>query len=458
MEPALEAHRLHFAFTVTFHYLFPQLTMGLALLIVYLKTKALRTGDEHYNRAARFWARIFGINFAIGVVTGIPMEFQFGTNWAEFSKTAGGVIGQTLAMEGVFSFFLESSFLGLFLYGEKRLGRIGHWLSAVLVFIGSWLSGYFIVATDAWMQKPVGYVIGPHGEIMLSSFWSLLLNKWAVWQYAHNMLGAVQTGCFVMAGIGAFYLMTKRDETYGKTFVRTGVLVGVIAACLQLFPTGDMQGKQIAANQPATLAAMEGVFETEEGAPLAILGQPDVEHRKLDNPLEVPKMLSFLTYQNWAASVKGLDSFPQDQWPDRISLLYYSYHVMVGLGTIFIAVMVLAVILLWRGKLYTSRWMLWLLMVSIPLPYIANTAGWMTAELGRQPWLIYGLMRTSQGVSPRVGAGNAWFTLIGFMGLYTVLAILFLFLIWREIEIGPEPNKRTLAAVDAPGADSLAVD
>jgi len=458
MEPALEAHRLHFAFTVTFHYLFPQLTMGLALLIVYLKTKALRTGDEHYNRAARFWARIFGINFAIGVVTGIPMEFQFGTNWAEFSKTAGGVIGQTLAMEGVFSFFLESSFLGLFLYGEKRLGRIGHWLSAVLVFIGSWLSGYFIVATDAWMQKPVGYVIGPHGEIMLSSFWSLLLNKWAVWQYAHNMLGAVQTGCFVMAGIGAFYLMTKRDEKYGKTFVRTGVLVGVIAACLQLFPTGDMQGKQIAANQPATLAAMEGVFETEAGAPLAILGQPDVEHRKLDNPLEVPKMLSFLTYQKWAASVKGLDSFPQDQWPDRISLLYYSYHVMVGLGTIFIAVMVLAVILLWRGKLYTSRWMLWLLMVSIPLPYIANTAGWMTAELGRQPWLIYGLMRTAHGASPRVGAGNAWFTLIGFMGLYTVLAILFLFLIWREIEIGPEPSKRTLAAVDAPGADPLAVD
>jgi cytochrome d ubiquinol oxidase subunit I len=219
-----------------------------------------------------------------------------------------------------------------------------------------------------------------------------------------------------------------------------------------------MQGKQIAANQPATLAAMEGVFETEEGAPLAILGQPDVEHRKLDNPLRVPKMLSFLTYQNWTARVKGLDSFPQDQWPDRISLLYYSYHVMVGLGTIFIAVMVLAVILLWRGRLYTSRWMLWLLMISIPLPYIANTAGWMTAELGRQPWLIYGLMRTVHGVSPRVGAGNAWFTLIGFMGLYTVLAILFLFLIWREIEIGPEPSKRTLAAADAPGADPLAAE
>jgi cytochrome d ubiquinol oxidase subunit I len=440
MEQALEVHRLHFAFTITFHYIFPQLTMGLALLLVYLKTKALRTGDEHYNRAARFWARIFGINFALGVVTGIPMEFQFGTNWAEFSKAAGGVVGQTLAMEGIFSFFLESSFLGLFLFGEKKLGPIGHWWAAFLVFSGSWLSGYFIVATNAWMQHPLGYSIGPHGEISLSSFWGLVLNRWALWQYAHTMVGAVQTGCFVMAAVGAFYLLTKRDEVYGRTFVRTGVIVGVIAACLQLFPTGDMQGTQLAQNQPPTLAAMEGLFETQQGAPVVILGQPDVQKRRLDNPLEVPKMLSFLTYRQWSAEVKGLDSFPQELWPDRIALLYYSYHVMVGLGTIFIAVMVVAAFLLRRGTLYESQWMLWLLMICVPLPYIANTAGWMTAELGRQPWLIYGLMRTAHGVSPRVGAGNAWFTLIGFMGMYAVLAILFLFLVWREIEIGPEPH------------------
>jgi cytochrome d ubiquinol oxidase subunit I len=440
MEQALTVHRLHFAFTVTFHYIFPQLTMGLALLLVYLKTKALRTGDEHYNRAARFWARIFGINFAMGVVTGIPMEFQFGTNWAEFSKAAGGVIGQTLAMEGVFSFFLESSFLGLFLFSEKKLGRMGHWWAAFLVWLGSWLSGYFIVATDAWMQHPTGYVLGPHGEIQLASFWALLLNKWALWQYAHTMLGAVQTGCFVMAAVGAFYLLTKRDEVYGRTFVKGGVLVGVVAAILQLFPTGDMQGKLIAENQPVTLAAMEGLFETQTNAPLVVLGQPDVEKRKLDNPLQVPSMLSFLTYRKWAANVRGLDAFPQDQWPDVILLLYYNYHVMVGLGTIFIAVLVLAAFLLWRGKLHESRWMLWLLMICVPLPFIANMAGWMTAELGRQPWLIYGLMRTAHGVSPRVSAGNAWFTLIGFMGMYTVLAILWLFLFYREIELGPEPG------------------
>jgi cytochrome bd ubiquinol oxidase subunit I len=440
MEQALDVHRLHFAFTITFHYIFPQLTMGLALLLVYLKTKALRTSDEHYNRAARFWGRIFGINFAIGVVTGIPMEFQFGTNWAAFSRAAGGVIGQTLAMEGVFSFFLESSFLGLFLFGEKKLGRMGHWLSGFLVWLGSWLSGYFIVATNAWMQYPTGYRIDSHGQIELADFTSLVLNKWVLWQYAHTMVGAVQTGCFVMAAVGAFYLLTQRYQSYGKTFVKGGVLVGVVAAMLQLFPTGDAQGKLIADYQPVTLAAMEGLFETESGAPLAILGQPDVRNRRLDNPLQIPRMLSFLTYQRWAAKVRGLDAFPQDQWPDMIALLYYSYHVMVGLGTIFIAVMVLATLLLWRRRLYHSRVMLWALMLCVPLPYIANTAGWMTAEFGRQPWLIYGLMRTAHGVSRRVGAGNAWFTLIGFMGLYTVLGILWLFLVYREVEDGPEPD------------------
>ena len=442
MEQALGVHRLHFAFTITYHYIFPQLTMGLALLLLYLKTKALRSGDEHYNRSARFWARIFGINFAMGVVTGIPMEFQFGTNWAAFSKAAGGVIGQTLAMEGVFSFFLESTFLGLFLFGEKKLGRLGHWWAGFLVWLGSWLSGYLIVATDAWMQYPTGYRLGPDGQIELASFWALLLNHWALWQYAHNMLGAVQTGCFVMSAVGAFYLLTGRDVAYARTFVRTGVLVGVVAAVLQLFPTGDLQGRLIADHQPVTLAAMEGLFQTQKGAPLVILGQPDVQKRKLDNPLEVPQMLSFLTYRIWAANVRGLDAFPENQWPDTIALLYYSYHVMVGLGTIFIAVMVLAALLLWRGTLYESRWMLWILMLCVPLPYVANTAGWMTAELGRQPWLIYGVLRTAQGASPRVGAGNAWFTLLGFMGMYTVLSILWLFLVYREIEAGPEPGPR----------------
>jgi cytochrome d ubiquinol oxidase subunit I len=437
MDSALLIHRLHFAFTITFHYLFPQLTMGLAPLIVILKTLALRTNDERYSQAARFWARIFGINFVIGVVTGIPMEFQFGTNWSHFSRFAGGVIGQTLAMEGMFAFFLESAFLGLFLYGEKRLSPKAHWWSAVAVFLGSWLSGFFIIATDAWMQNPVGYVTAPDGSMQLSSFWALMLNPWAWWQYAHNMCGAVITGTFVMASVGAFYLLWGKYEEHGRIFIRIGVTVGIVASIIQLFPTGDGQGRLLAQKQPTTLAAMEALFDSSNNAPLVLIGQPDVPQRKIDNPLVLPGMLSFLTYRRWEAEVRGLNAFPPDTWPDNIPLLYYSYHIMVGLGTIFIAIMLISAFLLWRGSLFHARWMLWILLLSLPFPYIANTAGWMTAEIGRQPWLVYGLMRTADGYSKLVSAGNGLFTLLGFMGMYMVLGILFLFLIRREIENGP---------------------
>jgi cytochrome bd ubiquinol oxidase subunit I len=442
MNSALAVHRLHFAFTVTFHYIFPSLTMGLALLIVVLKSIALFRQDDSYEDAARFWTRIFAINFAMGVVTGIPMEFQFGTNWASFSKAAGGVIGQTLGMEGVFSFFLESSFLGLLIYGEGRVSRKLHLASAMLVFLGSWLSGLFIIATDAWMQHPVGYNIGPKGEILLGQLSQLFLNPWLFWQYLHNMTASVVTASFVMAGLGAFYLITERHTHYGRVFVRVGVVAGITATMLMMFPTGDGQGRMVAQHQPVTLAAMEGLFESVKGAPIVLMGQPDTDHVKLDNPVEVPHVLSLLTYKRWSAEVKGLNDFPRDQWPDNIPLLYYAYHIMVGLGTIMGAVMGLAVLFLWRGRLYSSSALLWSLMLSIPFPYIATTAGWMTAELGRQPWLIYGLMRTANGASANVSAGNGLFSLLGFMGLYMVLGILFLFLIAKEVREGPSSSAR----------------
>lgn len=451
MESALLIHRIHFAFTATFHYLFPQLTMGLALLIVVLKTIALRRNDPVYDQAARFWARIFGINFVLGVVTGIPMEFQFGTNWAVFSRFAGGVIGQTLAMEGMFAFFLESAFLGLFLYGEKRLSPRAHWLSAVAVFAGSWLSGYFIIATDAFMQYPVGYYKAADGSLQLASFRDFVFNRWALWQYAHNMSGAAVTGSFVMVAIGAFYLLCGNWTDHGRIFVKTGVVAGCVFSLLQLFPTGDAQGKLVTDHQPVTLAAMEGLFHGQSAAPLLLLGQPNEIEGKVENPLEVPGMLSMLSYRRWSAQVEGLDAFPKENWPGNIPLLYYCYHIMVGLGTFFIAVMIVSLLLLWRGAIFRARWMLWILMLSAPFPYIANTAGWMTAELGRQPWLVYGLMRTDEGYSKVVSAGNGIFTLLGFMGMYTVLGILFLFLVHREIAQGP--GGRGLAdAVPAAGA------
>jgi cytochrome d ubiquinol oxidase subunit I len=433
-------HRLHFAFTITFHYLFPQLTMGLALLIVVLKTVALRTGSEEWDRAARFWARIFGINFVFGVVTGIPMEFEFGTNWARFSRLSGGVIGQPLAMEGVFSFFLESAFLGLFLYGEKRISKVMHWFSAVMVFAGSWISGFFIIVTDAWMQHPVAYSRLPNGQFEVLSFWQLLLNPWGLFQYMHNMTGAVITASFVMAAVGAFYLLDGKLEGYGRIFTRIGVISGVISCILIIFPTGDLHGKYVARHQPAAIAGMEGLFHTETGAGIVLMGQPNEDTQLIDNPIVVNNVLSFLIYGTTKAEVTGLDQIPRDQWPSALPLLFYAYHIMAGLGTYFVALMIVAAFLLWCRKLYTSRWILWLLLISFPFPYIANTAGWMTAEIGRQPWLIYGLMRTSEGYSNTVSAGNGLFTLIGFMGLYTLLGLLFTVLVYREISHGPTPQ------------------
>ncbi|MBX3294756.1 MAG: cytochrome ubiquinol oxidase subunit I [Acidobacteria bacterium] len=444
---SLTLDRLQFAFTVTYHYLFPQLTMGLAPLIVIFKSLAIWKKDEMWNEAARFWGKIFGITFLFGVVTGIPMEFQFGTNWAVFSKYAGGVIGQTLAMEGTFAFFLESSFIGLFLFGEKRLGQALHWVSAFLIFVGTWLSGWFIIATNAWMQHPVGYEIAADGSVHLTSFWSLVLNEWAIYQYLHNMGGALVTGSFAVAALGAFYILSKQQVEFGKMFVKAGVIAGCVASIWMLFPSGDWQGKMVAKHQPVTLAAMEGLFDTTQGAPLVLIGQPDIEKKRLDNAIHIPAALSFITYQRWDAEVKGLNEFPEDLHPDNIPLLYYSFHIMVGLGTIFIAIMAIAAIWLWRGWLFESNWLLWILMLLFPFPFIANTVGWMTAELGRQPWLVYGLFRTEEGASHMVSSGNVMFTLLGFFGMYTVLSLLYIFLMLRRIEHGADELTAAAAAV-----------
>ncbi len=432
---ALDAHRFHFAFTIVFHYLFPQLTMGLALLIAVLKYLGLR-GNERANESARFWIKIFGVTFVMGVVTGIPMEFQFGTNWARFSEAAGGVVSQTLAMEGVFAFFLESAFLWFLLFGEKKLGPKKHFGAAVLVCVGTWLSGWFIVCTNAFMQHPVGHEVLADGTIRLVSLSAFLTNPWAFVQYAHTMIGSVVTASFVMSGIGAYYALQRRDMEHAKLFLRVGVTAGAIASLMAAFPSGDLQSKLVAEHQPVTFAAMEGHFQTEEGAGLVIVGQPNMETMTIDNPIVAPRMLSIMTHQRWASRIEGLEEFPQDQWPDNVPLLYYAYHVMVGLGTIFIALMGLAFFLLRRGRLHESRRVLWALMLAMPLPYIANTAGWMTTELGRQPWLIHEVMRTADGSSAAVSGGNALFTLLGFMGLYALLAMLYFSIVTKLIRKG----------------------
>ncbi len=434
---ALVWDRLQFGFTVSFHYLFPQLTMGLALVLVVLKTVALRRGDPVYGELVRFWGRLFAINFALGVVTGIPMEFQFGTNWARFSGYAGGVVGLTLALEGMFAFFAESAFLGLFLFGERRLGPRGHFVSVLMVFVGSWLSGYFIVATNAFMQHPVGYAVGRDGTLQLADMWAYLLNGWVLWEYAHTMCAAVVTGAFVVAAVGAYWTLMGEYPAHARVCLRVGVVTALVASCLQLFPTGDAHGKLVARDQVPALAAMEGKFDSTARAELVIIGQPDVEHRTLQNPVYVPSVLSYLAYGSFGATVTGLNDVPRDQWPDNVELLYYAYHVMVGLGTVFIALMLVAALLLWRGRLERSRPVLWALLLAFPFPYIATTAGWVTAELGRQPWVVYGLQRTRDASSPLVPGGNVVFTLLGFMGLYLLIGLLFVYLVFRQLARGP---------------------
>ncbi len=446
--------RLQFAFTISFHYLFPQFTMGLALLLVILKVLFLWRKDERFNTSARFWGKIFAITFVFGVVTGIPMEFEFGTNWARFSTYAGDIIAQTLAMEGAFAFFLESAFLGIFLFGEQIFGQKMHLFSAIMVWLGTWASGGFIIASNAWMQHPVGYTTAANGRLHISNYWAVLFNPWTFPDYMHAISGAVISGAFVMAGLGAYYLLAKQHTNYARIFVTLGIIMGLLASGFQLFPSGDLEGQQVTAYQPTKLAAMEGLFQTENGAGIVIIGQPNTATGQLDNPIVVPNVLSFLTYRQWTAKVKGLNEFPASQRPDNIEMLYYSYHIMVGLGTIFIAIMALACLMLWRGMLFKTRWMQWILFLAMPFPFIANTAGWYTTELGRQPWLVYGLLHTVNGSSTTISAGNVLFTLLGFAGMYLLLGLVYVILVVFEALAGPETHE-TKPAQEAEDPDGL---
>ena len=441
MRDALFWHRAQFAFTIVYHYLFPQLTMGLALLLVLMKAAALRWNDTTWAALARFWTRIFGINFVVGVVTGLPMEVQFGTNWARFSKITGAVIGHTLGMEGVFAFFLESALIGLLVFGDKKLSPRAHLGVAVGLFAGTWLSGYLVICANAFMQHPVGYRMDAAGHMQLASFFEFMSNGWALAAYAHTMMASVVTASFVVVSVSALWLLRGAHLPHARKAMKLGLAVGLVAAVLVAFPTGDTQAKLVAKYQPIALASMEGRFESGTYADITLIGQPNIPAKRLDNPIKVPGVLSFLAYGTFHGDVKGLDAFPEDQWPQNIEILYYAFHIMAGLGTIFIGVMALGNFLRIRGQLERRRSFLWVLFFLWPFPYIATTAGWMSAELGRQPWLVYGLLRTVDGSSLRVHSGDVLFTLFGFMALYLVMGLLFVVLVLRELARGPvEPH------------------
>jgi cytochrome d ubiquinol oxidase subunit I len=438
------------------HYVFPIITMGLALFIAWLETVSLLGGERRWipalrktaeqraahHHAAHFWAKIFAVNFVFGVVTGIPLEFQFGTNWAGFSNFSGGVIGQTLAMEGVFAFFAESVFIGIFLWADGRVGPRLHWISALMVWLGSWISGFFIIVTNAWMQHPVAYTL-KGGRAELNSFWGLLTNPWVGWQYAHNMSGAAISGAFLLAAGGALYLLLGRHLEFGRICLTAGVVGALIFCTLQIFPTGDGHARQVARYQPSSFAAAEGLFRTEKGAPLVIIGNPNTSRRTLESSIAMPHFLSFLTSRRWNATLRGLDDIPTNRWPSSVPLVYYAYHIMVGLGTILFVIALAGVAMLRRGRLFRARPMLWALMLAFPFTIIANLAGWTVAETGRQPWIVFNLQLTSAGASPEkaVPSGTGIFTLLGFTGLYVLVGLLYVLVQVRIVSRGPEQDE-----------------
>ena len=432
--------RIQFAITVGFHFIFPPLTIGMAWLIFWMKVKALRTGDEQYQRMSQFWLRLFALSFAIGVATGITMEFQFGTNWSEYSRYVGDIFGAPLAAEGVLAFFLESTFMGLLLFAEKRLSPRMHVVSAFMVAFGATLSAFWIIVANSWQQTPAGYEI-VNGRAELTDFFGALFNPSTMPRYTHTVSGALITGSFFVLGISAFYLLRKRHEEFAKRSFRMALILAFVVSLAQL-GTGHYHAVQVAETQPVKLAAFEGLFETQRGAPLLFFGIPNEEEGRTEAAVGVPGGLSLLVDFDSSHEVPGLDAVPRDQWPP-VRATFFPFHIMFLVGLFFIGYTGLGVILLWRRKLFNlesglSRLMLKVAVIAVPLPFLANELGWMAAEVGRQPWAVQGLLRTSDAVSVTVPASQILFSIIMFCLIYALLFALWIFLLRQKIRLGPE--------------------
>lgn len=410
--------RLQFAAATMYHFLFVPLTLGLSVLLAIMETKYARTNDEDYLRLTKFFGKLFLINFALGIVTGITLEFQFGTNWSRYSEYVGDVFGSLLAIEASTAFFLESTFIGIWIFGWKKLSPKAHAFVMWLVAIGGSFSGIWILTANSWMQHPVGYVIR-NGRAELSNFFEILFQKFAILEIFHTLSSAYIYGAFFVMGISAYHILKKNQvELFTKAF-RIALVFGLISSVVTAI-SGDLHGTHLAEVQPAKLAAMESHWETSERAPIIMFALPDEENEK--NKIEIgkiPGLLSFLATHDFNKSVKGLKDFPKDERPP-VLITSLAFKLMVGLGTFF----PLFTLLLWfkRNKLSENPNLLKLMIVSIPLPLVAIEAGWVLAEVGRQPWIVYGMMKTSDAVSPIAGS-QVLFTLIGFVVVYALLGI-----------------------------------
>ena len=441
MDPVILA-RLQFALTIMFHFIFPPITIGLAWLLVVVEWKGWRSGEEVWRRAGTFFAKLLAVTFAVGVATGIVMEFQFGTNWASYSRFVGDIFGAPLAAEGVFAFFLESSFLGLYLFGRNRVGKGVHWFSILMVAVGATISAFWILVANSWQQTPVGFVVNATaGRAELTSFAEAVFNPSMVHRFFHTMLSAIIAGSFFMAGFSAILLRRGRGVEVAKRCLGLAVIVGFVASLLVVVPSGHEHARQVAETQPEKFAAIEGLYQgTEGGAPLVLFAIPTTRP-ELKYVVEIPKLLSWLTYGDWDRPIKGLDDFPADSVPQGAEcwLTFVSFHNMVLLGNFFILVMGISTFYLWRKRLFETNWLLKLLSWSIPLPLVAIQLGWIVAEVGRQPWIVYRLLKTRDAASVTVGPGEILFSIIMFGVIYALLGAVWLFLIKKELDHGPDP-------------------
>ena len=432
---ALILARLQFAFTVGFHFLFPAMTLGTSLVILFSETMYLVKKEEAYRKITDFLARILGLIFVVGTATGITMEFSFGMNWSGYSRVVGDIFGPLLAAEAVIAFFLESVFIGVLIFGRNKVSPKVYWLSALLVFTGGHLSAFWILAANSWMQTPAGYEISATGKIVLSNFSQALLNSSTVIRFFHTVMASWMTCAIMIAGIAGYYVRKRLHGETAKMMLKIGIILFAVTPLIQL-SLGHLHAIQVIETQPEKAAVMEGLFETTKGAPLYLAGYVDEQNEKTYG-IYIPRMLSILYNFNLNSEIKGLREFPKDNWPP-VNLVFQAYHVMVGVGMLAIFMGLLGLFLLVKNKLFEAKKYLFILPYLIPLPHIAHETGWISAEVGRQPWIIYKLMKTVDAASVVVSANQLVFSLIMFFLIYSLLFVMFVYLFVKIVKNGPE--------------------
>jgi cytochrome d ubiquinol oxidase subunit I len=436
MDPVLLA-RIQFAMTVGFHFFFPPLTIGLSWLLVIAETLGWKKKDEVYTAIGKFFGKILGLIFAVGVASGIVMEFQFGTNWAEYSKFVGDIFGAPLAAEGVFAFFLESTFLGLYIFGRERVSKSVHWFSALMVAFGSTLSAFWIIVANSWQQTPAGFIV-QNGRAELTNFWAAVFNPSTLPRFFHTLDAALISGAFFMAGISAYLIYKNKGGEISKKALRLSVIFGLVVSLIEVFPIGHEHGREVAKMQPEKFAALQGLYTSQTGAPIALFAFPTTPPPELHAHIEIPGLLSWLAFGDVNARIRGINEFSKDDIPP-LFITFVAYHNMVLLGMLFILLMAVAVYKLFKKTLWDSKKFLKLLIWAIPFPLFACQLGWISAEVGRQPWIVYKLLRTSEAASINVSASEILFSIILFAAIYILLASVLIYLLVKKIKQGPEP-------------------